>query len=113
MALKPCAMMSGGQKSRVVFAMLTYRRPHIIVMDEPTNHLDLETIDALVHAIKGFKGGVLVVSHDQHFINQIATSLYVVGNRTIVRHSGTFDDYKREILKARAGNEAKLDMHDN
>ena len=59
-------------------------------MDEPTNHLDLETIDALVHAIKGFKGGVLVVSHDQHFINQVATSLYVVGDKNIVRHNGTF-----------------------
>ena len=68
MQTTPCCDMSGGQKSRVAFAMLAFAGPSVIVMDEPTNHLDLETIDALTTALAAFTGGVIAVSHDQHFI---------------------------------------------
>jgi len=59
--------LSGGQKSRVAFCVATWSKPHFLIMDEPTNHLDMETIDTLITAIKKFEGGVLVISHDQHF----------------------------------------------
>ena len=54
-------LLSGGQKSRIGFAALAFQKPHVIVMDEPTNHLDMESIDALIEAIKGFRGGLIVV----------------------------------------------------
>ena len=101
LALRPCRSLSGGQKSRVAFAALTFAQPHVLVMDEPSNHLDLETTDALVGALRAFKGGLVVVSHDQHFINQVCRELWVVGDAALRRFEGTFDDYKAEALRLR------------
>ena len=98
-ALKPMMMLSGGQKSRVAFASLAYQKPHVIIMDEPTNHLDMESIDALVEAVKDFKGGLIVVSHDQHFITNTCGELWVVGEGRVTRFRGDFNDYKKETLK--------------
>ncbi|KAL7552334.1 hypothetical protein ACHAWF_015561 [Thalassiosira exigua] len=97
-ALKPMMMLSGGQKSRVAFSSLAYQRPHVIIMDEPTNHLDMESIDALVEAVKDFRGGLIVVSHDQHFITHTCGELWVVGEGKVARFRGDFNDYKKETL---------------
>jgi len=67
LALQKIELLSGGQKSRVSFAILTFLKPHLIIMDEPTNHLDLDTIEALLTALNSFSGGVILVSHDQYF----------------------------------------------
>jgi len=98
-ALKPMFLLSGGQKSRVAFASLAYQKPHVIVMDEPTNHLDMESIDALVDAIKDFKGGLIVVSHDQFFITNTCSELWVVGEGKATRFRGDFNEYKRHTLE--------------
>eukprot|EP00985_Skeletonema_marinoi_P004339 scaffold1898_cov125-Skeletonema_marinoi.AAC.2 len=98
-ALKPMMMLSGGQKSRVAFASLAYQQPHVIVMDEPTNHLDMESIDALVEAVQDFNGGLLVVSHDEHFITSTCKELWVVGNGHVTKCRGDFTEYKKETLK--------------
>ena len=98
-ALKPMFLLSGGQKSRVAFASLAYQKPHVIIMDEPTNHLDMESIDALVEAIKSFRGGLMVVSHDQYFITNTCSELWVVGDGKATRFRGDFDDYKAHTLE--------------
>jgi len=77
--------LSGGQKSRVAFAIMTWTRPHTVLMDEPTNHLDLETVDALIDAIKNYKGGVVVVSHDQHFLQSVCTEFWCVADGQVQR----------------------------
>lgn len=77
-ALKPMDLLSGGQKSRVAFAALAYRKPHILIIDEGSNHLSMDAADALVEAVQDFKGGVMVVSHDQHFVSNTCTELWVV-----------------------------------
>ncbi|KAJ0412114.1 hypothetical protein ATCC90586_004034 [Pythium insidiosum] len=99
LAIKPTRTLSGGQKSRVGFAIMTWRLPHIVVLDEPTNHLDMETIDALIDALKNFKGGVVVVSHDQHFVNSVCEELWVVGDEKVERFRGSIDEYKTRVLK--------------
>jgi len=101
-AVKPMLMLSGGQKSRVAFATLAYYRPHVIIMDEPTNHLDMESIDALVEAVQDFRGGLVVVSHDQFFITSTCGELWVVGEGKATRFRGDFNEYKKLTLERTA-----------
>ena len=98
-AIKPMMMLSGGQKSRVAFAALAYQKPHVIIFDEPSNHLDMESIDALVGAVKDYRGGIVVVSHDEHFMSNTCSELWVVGEGKVSRFRGGFDDYKKETLE--------------
>ncbi len=87
------ATLSGGQKSRVTFAILTWWKPHLIIMDEPTNHLDMPTIDGLANALSSFEGSILVVSHDQHFVETCCDEFWCVGQRSIK----IFDDFQKCI----------------
>jgi ATP-binding cassette subfamily F protein 3 len=80
LALQKIGKLSGGQKSRVAFALLTYKEPHLLVMDEPTNHLDIESIEALILAVQRFKGGLLCVSHDQYFLANVVNEYWSVAN---------------------------------
>lgn len=98
-SVKPMMMLSGGQKSRVAFAALAYKKPHVIVFDEPSNHLDMESIDALVGAVKDYRGGIVVVSHDEHFMSNTCSELWVVGDGKVSRFRGGFNEYKKDTLE--------------
>lgn len=100
---RPIGTLSGGQKSRVTFAEMSWTHPHVIILDEPTNHCDMQTIDALIDAVVAFKGAVVVVSHDQHFLNNVCNEFWAVGRGKIKpffdfyeasEHSYNRDDYK-------------------
>ena len=87
---------------RVALAVTTVRAPHLLLLDEPTNHLDMETIDALVAAVRAFEGAVVVVSHDAHLLAAACPdALYEVGGGRVARFGGSFADY-RAALRARA-----------
>ncbi|XP_005996813.3 ATP-binding cassette sub-family F member 3 [Latimeria chalumnae] len=98
LAVRPVISLSGGQKSRVAFAQMTMPCPNFYILDEPTNHLDMETIEALAKALNNFKGGVILVSHDERLIRLVCKELWVCDNGGVRRVDGGFDEYK-EILQ--------------
>ena len=97
-AMMPMKYLSGGQKSRVVFATVTWELPHLLLLDEPTNHLDFETIDALGKATAKFTGAVILVSHDQHLIQRCCNELWVVERGTVNQFPGTFEEYRQQVI---------------
>ncbi|QPG75772.1 ATP-binding cassette, regulator of translational elongation [Brettanomyces nanus] len=99
LSLQKMALLSGGQKSRVIFASLCLNNPHILVLDEPTNHLDTAGLDALATALKNFKGGILMVSHDVHMIKEVCHDILYSEDGKVRKFPGTMDDYKDYILE--------------
>uniref|UniRef100_A0AAY4B9H5 ATP-binding cassette sub-family F member 3 n=2 Tax=Denticeps clupeoides TaxID=299321 RepID=A0AAY4B9H5_9TELE len=97
LATRPVASLSGGQKSRVAFAQMTMPCPNFYILDEPTNHLDMETIEALGKALNKFKGGVVLVSHDERLIRMVCKELWVCEGGKVKRVDGGFDEY-RDLL---------------
>jgi len=89
--------LSDGQKSRVVFAWIAWRQPHLLLLDEPTNHLDIETIDALAFAINQWDGGMVLVSHDFRLISQVAEEIWVCKDKTINVWRGNILEYKEKL----------------
>ena len=81
----PAAALSGGQRSRVALAAVSYAKPHVLVLDEPTNNLDLESVGALAESVKSFDGAVIVVSHDQYFVGEVANEAWVVNDGTVTQ----------------------------
>ena len=80
-------------------AELCLNAPDVLILDEPTNNLDIESIDALAEAINEFKGGVIIVSHDERLIRETNCQLRVIEDQTIKEIEGDFDDYRRELLE--------------
>lgn len=84
--------LSGGQKSRVVFAELAFLSPHLLILDEPTNNLDVESIEALILGLKEFKGAVIVVSHNMRLISDVCSEFWVLrGDGTMRVRREVFD----------------------
>uniref|UniRef100_A0A674A722 ATP-binding cassette sub-family F member 3 n=1 Tax=Salmo trutta TaxID=8032 RepID=A0A674A722_SALTR len=107
LATRPVASLSGGQKSRVAFAQMTMPCPNFYILDEPTNHLDMETIEALAKALNKFKGGVVLVSHDERLIRMVCRELWVCEHGNVRRVEGGFDEY-RDILQEQFRKEGYL-----
>ncbi|KNC85976.1 ABC transporter F family member 2 [Sphaeroforma arctica JP610] len=89
--------MSDGQKSRLVFAWLAEKKPHLLLFDEPTNHLDMEGIDALAKGINMFKGGMVLVSHDFRLLQQVAKEIWVCDKKTVKKWPGDILSYKKHL----------------
>jgi ATPase subunit of ABC transporter with duplicated ATPase domains len=90
---KPAAALSGGEAARVIFARLSVLKPNVMVLDEPTNHLDLETIEALTEALKKREGTLIFVSHDRHFVSQLATRIIELRPSGMRNFIGSYDEY--------------------
>ena len=98
--------LSGGEKARLLFALMTSDRPHVLLLDEPTNHLDVDSRQALVQAINAFSGAVVIVSHDPHVLELTADRFWLVANGTVTGFDGDMADY-RELLLGRSGSQKK------
>jgi len=87
------APFSGGEKARLVLALLVWQKPNLLLLDEPTNHLDLEMRHALTVALQAFEGAMVVVSHDRHLLRTTIDDLYLVHDKKVEPFSGDLDDY--------------------
>jgi ATP-binding cassette subfamily F protein 3 len=86
---------SGGEKARLVLALLSYLRPNLLLLDEPTNHLDLEMRQALALALQDYEGGVVMVSHDRHLLRTVIDEFHIVANGRSTPFDGDLDDYAK------------------
>ena len=90
--------MSGGERARLALALVTRDAPHLLILDEPTNHLDVDAREALVRALAGYSGAVVIVSHDRHMIEASADRLVLVDKGRATDFDGTLDDYVSLVL---------------
>jgi ATP-binding cassette subfamily F protein 3 len=96
------ANLSGGEKARLLFALMASAKPHLLLLDEPTNHLDMDSREALAHAINAFEGAVIIISHDPHIIELTADRFWLVENGGVAAFDGDLEDYRNRLLARRA-----------
>jgi ATP-binding cassette subfamily F protein 3 len=101
---KPVSVLSGGEKTRLALARILVKPPNLLLMDEPTTHLDIQSIDALVHALKSYEGTLIFISHDVHFIKTLAKNVLHVHSGRLTHYAGDYDYYleKSKLSDARA-----------
>jgi ATP-binding cassette, subfamily F, member 3 len=97
---EPVAPFSGGEKARLVLALVTYLRPNLLLLDEPTNHLDLEMRQALAVALQDYAGAVVLVSHDRHLLRTVVDEFYIVHEGRARVFDGDLEDYAKWLAAA-------------
>jgi len=98
---RPIKSFSGGEKSRLVLAGISWQAPHLLLLDEPTNHLDLEMREALAYALQDYKGAMILVSHDRHLIRSCADTLWLIGDGRAGEFAGDLDEYQAGLAARR------------
>ena len=97
----PIRQLSGGEKARLLLGLAAFEGPHLLILDEPTNHLDIPMRDALVEALAGYKGAVIIVSHDRSLLDAACDRLWVVAEGRVKPFEDDLDAYARLVLEAR------------
>ena len=101
--------LSGGEKSRLLLAIITREAPHLLILDEPTNHLDLQSRQALLEALNEYTGAVVLITHDLHVIELTCDTLWIVRRGTCQNFMGDLNDYKAQLLKNNDRNDLASD----
>ena len=96
---QPVGSLSGGEKARLVLAMLVWQRPNLLLLDEPTNHLDLTTREALSMALNEYEGTVMLVSHDRALLREVCDEFWLVAHGKVEPFDGDLDDYQKWLLE--------------
>ena len=101
--------LSGGEKARLLFALMARDAPNILLLDEPTNHLDIESREALVRALNDYEGAVILVTHDPALVELVADRLWLVAGGKVRPFDGDLDDYKKLLLQKRTAESGKTE----
>ena len=97
--LKPTDALSGGEAARLSFCKLMLQKPNVLVFDEPTNHLDLESINALNIALQKFDGTVLLVTHDEDLVDEVATRIWHFEHGKVEDFLGAYEEYTSGVAR--------------
>lgn len=100
--------LSGGEKARLLFCLMSFDAPHIMLLDEPTNHLDMDAREALMQALNNYNGAVILVSHDTHLVECVADQLWLVADGTCKPYDDDLAAYKKLVIKQRKMERDKL-----
>ncbi|MCE0827877.1 MULTISPECIES: ABC transporter ATP-binding protein [Buttiauxella] len=103
------ARFSGGEKARLVLALVVWQRPNLLLLDEPTNHLDLDMRQALTEALIDFEGALVVVSHDRHLLRSTTDDLYLVHDGKVEAFDGDLEDYQQWLIDLQKQENQPLD----
>ena len=95
--------LSGGEKARLLFALMSRNAPNLMLLDEPTNHLDIDAREALVEALNDYEGAVILVSHDPHIVELTADRLWLVKDGAVTAYQGDLEDYRAHLLDEQRG----------
>jgi ATP-binding cassette subfamily F protein 3 len=93
--------LSGGEKARLLFCLMSYNAPHVMLLDEPTNHLDMDARAALIQALNDYDGCVILVSHDPHLVEAVADQLLLIKDHVVTPYSDDLEAYRRLVLEQR------------
>ena len=104
---KKIKILSGGEKSRVALAKVLISEANFLLLDEPTNHLDIQSVNILMQALDQYEGTYVVVSHDRHFISQVANKIWYIDDQEIKEYPGTFAEYNDWYQKQQARKQAQ------
>ena len=102
-AANPVKSLSGGQKARLLLALMTVHEPQLIILDEPTNHLDIESREALAQALADYEGAVILIAHDAELVGACADRLWLVKDGGVAPFQGDMSDYREMLLSERGG----------
>jgi ATP-binding cassette subfamily F protein 3 len=99
----PIALLSGGEKARLLLGLAAFDAPHLLILDEPTNHLDIDSRTALIEALNQYEGAVILIAHDRHLLEACVDRLWLVARGTVAPFDGDLDDYRRLVLDKAGG----------
>jgi len=90
----PAGDLSGGEKARLLFSLIGFHKPHLLVLDEPANHLDIDSRAELIKSLNGYEGAVLIISHDRNLLEAVVDRLWLVDKGTVSTYDGSLEDYR-------------------
>jgi len=95
----PAGDLSGGEKARLLFSLIGFHKPHLLVLDEPANHLDIDSRAQLVRSLNNYEGAVVIISHDRNLLEAVVDRLWLVDNGTVSPFEGSLEDYRNLQLE--------------
>ena len=110
---EPVNTFSGGEKARLVLALIVWQKPNLLLLDEPTNHLDLDMRQALTEALIDFEGALVVVSHDRHLLRSTTDEFYLVHDHKVEPFNGDLDDYQKWLADEQKAEKQPLQQDDS
>jgi len=105
----PAGDLSGGEKARLLFSLISFHAPHLLVLDEPANHLDMDSRAELIKSLNDYTGAVLIISHDRNLLEAVVDRLWLVDKGTVKNYDGSLEDYRNsQLLKNKTFKKQKV-----